>query len=55
MFYVWLNWHIWLQPTRNDADQSYILNQQTLDTLRGDIDGNGIGLACIIEVLMDEE
>jgi hypothetical protein len=54
MFYIWLNWLIWTQPTMNDKNQTYIINDQTKKILKGDVDGNGIGIAIISEIIYNE-
>ena len=55
MFYIWLNWQIWLQPTMDDENQTYILNDNTKHILKtGDPKGNGIGMAIVSEVIYDE-
>jgi hypothetical protein len=55
MFYVWLHWNIWTQPTKDDPDQTYIINDYTKEVLKtGDPEANGIGMAIVLEVIYDE-
>jgi hypothetical protein len=43
-----------MQPTMDDPDRTYIINDHTKEVLKGDVDANGLAMSIIIEILMDE-